>query len=291
METTENGTTMRRARYQSSDIPYESFERFGLSRAAVDDFPDDVLMPLKDGRFTPLLPLHLSIYEKGEPIDIELYARAQLRGPSGQKADLWWLPELRVSQLEKGLDGNENFFTEEEKKTLLEGGIVTKRSDDGPRNIYQYDPDSKQLVFASADIIRENIKNLTEKICKDDDVADTKKKIQNGKPCEILVQIDSDTKTNVTFGIDLLSSNEGSGLRYIIGSEEQWKAEKTRHEGLLYGMEGAWRYEEGRLKEYIPDVDYTTEMRMESDRKNMQHSQGMGYHAEMGMDNDYNIKR
>ena len=53
--------------FDENEMPYDILERFGLTKAMIDDLPTDVLQNIHNGRKSPVLPVHITA-DDGEEV-------------------------------------------------------------------------------------------------------------------------------------------------------------------------------------------------------------------------------
>ena len=224
--------------FTEKEIPYEKFEKMGITR---DDFllmPKEVLGPLINGRVTPLIQGHF-IADNGKVIDLPM--KIQLARDSQNRVQLYTYPMRKEVE-------NSLHLTPGEMERVKNGDVIRKevKDVDGIRRqkYLQMDPETKSLIRrdVAALQVREQLREF-EKVKDIELGANQKQAAVEGKPVELTV---GDQKVSV--GLDL---REPQGFKIVNGDMEEWKRQMEyryddAHEGFMGYVktdENRWEYQ------------------------------------------------
>lgn len=246
---------MKAHQYKESQVPYDTLEKFGLTREMVEDLPQSVQDTLLDGFRSPVLPIHIT-NDMGE--DIHTRTRFALITNEDGNVDVVFYPVLKHSPIER--------FTDEEQRLLQDNyallAPMTTKDGREVEAFHQIDAGTNQILSVPKPVIGRNLQaladgiNLTtaELVC-----------LQKGMPITI---VSGDTMH--TIGIDL---NSKTGIRFAQGDEKKWREEQRQGiDKYNFGINGCWMTDASGNLEYIPEEEYTEEMYEEMKKKVTQRS-------------------
>jgi phenylpropionate dioxygenase-like ring-hydroxylating dioxygenase large terminal subunit len=242
---------MRTQKFNNSEIPFGTLQRFGLTQEMIEDLPQHVLEEIYNGRRSPVLPIYI-VDEKGN----EIKARTRfafVRLDDGE-ADVLFYPQLKKNEL--------NRFSPEERKALEANQAIIAEAvmPDGKhvQSFHQLDPGTNQILYVPTPVIGRNLEIISkamkltnaELIC-----------LQKGLPISVL-----DNDEMHTVGIDL---TEKTGIRVTQGDERKWREEQKRG-GAKYnfGINGCWMMDDEGNLDYVPEESYTEELWEEMKKRN-----------------------
>lgn len=229
-------------------IPYDTLEKFGVSREMVDDFPQKVMIDFLSMRPTPILPV---VMEDSDGKKIQTKARLVLFSNSTGKADVFFIPEMKTSSFDS--------YSQEQQKQLLNGqAIMVTSPSDGESHCFfaQYDQQINQVITVPAPVILRNLGMLNEKMELDEDGISH---LQNGD----IVSVTYENGYEISVGIDLLSR---TGIRFSEGGPEKWLDKNANLEKYNFGLYGCWITDDHDGMQYVPENEYTEEIQMEENR-------------------------
>ena len=244
---------MKSQQFHSSEIPYGTLAKFGLTQDMIEDLPQTVQENILDGRRSPVLPIQMTDDDDNV---IKARTRFALVRLDGNEVVVMFYPQLAKCNLDR--------FTPEEQKALLanQAIIATATMLDGKTipAFHQLDPSTNQILYVPTPVIGRNLEivaktmNLTaaEVTC-----------LQKGKPLSTIEDDDMHT-----VGINL---NEKTGISIVRGDVKQWKdAQRDFIEKYSFGLNGCWVTDDEGNLDYIPEDSYTEEIWEELRRKNGQ---------------------
>ena len=142
---------MKKVQFYESEYPYDTLEKFGLTREMIEDLPMHVLDDLSAGLRSPLLPIKVK-NDSGD--EIACRSRFSFVYSEEGKVQAVFYPALKTAPLEK--------FGAEEQKSLFAGKTIVSEVTlpDGlsTRAYIQIDPETRQVITAPASLIENNLK-------------------------------------------------------------------------------------------------------------------------------------
>lgn len=255
----------------SSEIPYQVLETFGLTQNMIDDLPMDVLSQILAGQRSPVLPVEV-VGKEGQKVCAK--ARFSLVQSADGNADVMFHPVFEPIGEKMCIVVHDPFTEKESLKVVdthklystevvegLKAGKVIMdymTVDDGRKvkAFLQLDPETNEVLAVPTQVIGRNIQTLVNEYGLT--VAETNC-IQNG---ELLTIMEEDEP--ITLGLDL---NAPNGIRFERGGEKRWKERGVREwNKYSVGVFGCWVMEDGDLS-YIKEEDYTEEIWGEIERQ------------------------
>lgn len=238
--------------FTEKDIPYEKLKKFGVTQEMVDDFPQNISKVFLDGGYTPVIPIIIDGYGSEK---IRTLAKVRLIQVNGT-ADLLFAPRMKEDRLSE--------FGVEEKLKLMQGDVIKIKSPDGSEVYAQYDHDIKQVMTVPTEVIEHNITSLFSgrTAFPQDNITP----MLNGEKVTVTISDDTYPGTNkgeeITVGIDL---EEETGIRIARGDARQWQQDKDNDKLPKYnfGLYGCWVKEYDGSMSYIPESNYTPEIKSE----------------------------
>ena len=219
------------------EIPFEKFEKLGISKHDFIVMPKELADTVLNGRVTPLMQAKIQA-DNGKVI--EMYMKLQLTRDDDGKVLLQTYP------MRKQID-NEFNLTNRELKKVEEGNVIKKEvTEDGEKKVkfIQLDQETKSLI--SRNIATVKLANKLRDMEKINDIelgSNQKQAAQEGKPIELNV---GDQK--VTVGVDL---REPQGFKVVNGDMKEWERQMMikyddEHEGFMGYVqtdENRWEYQ------------------------------------------------
>lgn len=218
------------------EIPFEKFEKLGISKQDFLAMPKELADTVVNGRVTPLMNTRIHA-ENGKVI--EMHMKLQLtRDDNGNVL-------LQTYPMRKQIDNAYN-LTDRELKKVEEGNVIKKEvTEDGEKKVkfIQLDQETKSLI--SRNVATVKLANKLRDMEKINDIelgANQKQAAQEGKPLELNV---GDQK--VTVGVDL---REPQGFKIVNGDMKEWECQMKikydeEHEGFMGYVqtdENRWEY-------------------------------------------------
>ena len=218
------------------EIPFEKFEKLGISKQDFLAMPKELADTVVNGRVTPLMNTRIHA-ENGKVI--EMHMKLQLtRDDNGNVL-------LQTYPMRKQIDNAYN-LTDRELKKVEEGNVIKKEvTEDGEKKVkfIQLDQETKSLI--SRNVATVKLANKLRDMEKSNDIelgANQKQAAQEGKPLELNV---GDQK--VTVGVDL---REPQGFKIVNGDMKEWERQMKikydeEHEGFMGYVqtdENRWEY-------------------------------------------------
>lgn len=218
------------------EIPFEKFEKLGISKQDFLAMPKELADTVVNGRVTPLMNTRIHA-ENGKVI--EMHMKLQLtRDDNGNVL-------LQTYPMRKQID-NAYDLTDRELKKVEEGNVIKKEvTEDGEKKVkfIQLDQETKSLI--SRNVATVKLANKLRDMEKINDIelgANQKQAAQEGKPLELNV---GDQK--VTVGVDL---REPQGFKIVNGDMKEWERQMKikydeEHEGFMGYVqtdENRWEY-------------------------------------------------
>ena len=252
-----NNCNMHFENFTERDIPYETLANYGLTHEMIDDLPESVMTKFLHGCYTPILPLRI----KTEAEDIEFLSRIALFTGVNGEVKVMLKPKIETSSL--------GLYSAEQQEELRNGKTIIanspsdiKNGDFGVKCFVQYDEDTNQVLSVPTHAIGENIRVLTDILGLD---YETVRAMQQGEPQSVEWQNSENGIEQITFGIDL---REEYGIRMANGGLQEWVDQsKDFKERYNFGLYGVWKAsEDGKSGVYIPEEEYTDEIREEMQR-------------------------
>lgn len=225
------------------EIPFEKFEKLGISKQNFLAMPKELADTVVNGRVTPLMNTRIHA-ENGKVI--EMHMKLQLtRDDNGNVL-------LQTYPMRKQIDNAYN-LTDRELKKVEEGNVIKKEvTEDGEKKVkfIQLDQETKSLI--SRNVATVKLANKLRDMEKINDIelgANQKQAAQEGKPLELNV---GDQK--VTVGVDL---REPQGFKIVNGDMKEWERQMKikydeEHEGFMgYVQTDANRWEYRQVVERL----------------------------------------
>lgn len=234
-------------KFDESEIPFEALTKFGITQDMIDDLPQQVIMRLLTGQYTPVMSLRTS-NDDGQVV--ETRARIKLVRETDGTVSLCFAPYWDSADLE-------DYSLEEQEKLM--NGIVILREEDG-RNYYaQLDTMTNQVMKVPVELIQHNVESF---FYRGEIGGNTKENVLAGQLAEIRSTQNSDI---VTVGIDL---SEEDGIRIVNGDAVVWKEESYRNDlaEFNFGTSGCWLSDQNGHLSYVPEDQYTEEIEEELER-------------------------
>ena len=218
------------------EIPFEKFEKLGISKQDFLAMPKELADTVVNGRVTPLMNTRIHA-ENGKVI--EMHMKLQItRDDNGNVL-------LQTYPMRKQIDNAYN-LTDRELKKVEEGNVIKKEvTEDGEKKVkfIQLDQETKSLI--SRNVATVKLANKLRDMEKINDIelgANQKQAAQEGKPLELNV---GDQK--VTVGVDL---REPQGFKIVNGDMKEWERQMKikydeEHEGFMGYVqtdENRWEY-------------------------------------------------
>ena len=218
------------------EIPFEKFEKLGISKQDFLAMPKELADTVVNGRVTPLMNTRIHA-ENGKVI--EMHMKLQLtRDDNGNVL-------LQTYPMRKQIDNAYN-LTDRELKKVEEGNVIKKEvTEDGEKKVkfIQLDQETKSLI--SRNVATVKLANKLRDMEKINDIelgANQKQAAQEGQPLELNV---GDQK--VTVGVDL---REPQGFKIVNGDMKEWERQMKikydeEHEGFMGYVqtdENRWEY-------------------------------------------------
>ena len=218
------------------EIPFEKFEKLGISKQDFLAMPKELADTVVNDRVTPLMNTRIHA-ENGKVI--EMHMKLQLtRDDNGNVL-------LQTYPMRKQIDNAYN-LTDRELKKVEEGNVIKKEvTEDGEKKVkfIQLDQETKSLI--SRNVATVKLANKLRDMEKINDIelgANQKQAAQEGKPLELNV---GDQK--VTVGVDL---REPQGFKIVNGDMKEWERQMKikydeEHEGFMGYVqtdENRWEY-------------------------------------------------
>lgn len=228
--------------FEENEIPYNKFERIGLSQEMVDDLPEMVVKKLLNGLWTPILPLQV---ELGDGMQRTIQARIKLERRE-DAVDVLIAPRSKMADLED--------FTPQEQNTLRSGKIIIAKMPGKEQCFVQLDDKTNRVFYIPVSLMEENIVSLKNEM-----------ELSNEQVAQMctgsVISIDKQ-EGKFTFGLDFLSDG---GIKMINGDRGEYDSISS-HELPTYnfGIYGCWVKEtDDAFKNYVPEENYTEEMQKE----------------------------
>ena len=242
-------------RFREAELPYDKFEKFGLTQEMIDDLPQIVMRRLMASRETPLLPI-ITTNMEGKKIKSE--ARISLVRLENGSVDIALSPKWESHDL--------TAFSETQQKALLNGKVIISDVQGKGECYVQYDDTIQQAMSVPVAVIRQNIgiieKDFTVNSKQSDD-------FNKGKVIQIV-----DERGNMTsVGIDLQAI---TGIRTVDGDTLAWQNEAKAEQlpEYSFGIYGCWKTDDYGSMTYVPEKEFTPEMEAEMHRLGQQNAAG-----------------
>lgn len=227
--------------FKEEEFPYHTLEQFALSQEMIEDLPMNVLDDLKEGRRSPLLPIHVT---DDDGNTIHSRSRFKFYRKEDGSIDVLFYPQLLRCNLEQ--------YSEEEQKAMLEGKTIVSVSPTESTGKYfvQIDQETNQVMYIPTPVIGRNLRSLMEQFHLTSAEIQI---VQNGEPLTFL-----EDDELVTVGIDL---NEKTGIRMVTGDIKRWEQQRnSQFNRYNFGLFGCWVKDENGLLDYIHEDEYTDEI-------------------------------
>jgi hypothetical protein len=225
------------------EMPFEKFQLIGLDRNTVLALPKDVLVPLVNGRMTPIIQANIT----GDKGTYVMPMRLQLVHDAEGNVQLMTCP------LHKEIVNTLNLSTAEIDR-VSKGEVIRKevKEKDGTRRqkYIQLDPETKSLMYRDTAALQLHRELAQVEKVKDIQLGTNQKQaVQEGKPVELNV---GDQK--VTVGVDLRQPN---GFKVVNGDMEEWKRQAAiRYDvdhpeviGYVQTDRNRWEYRQIQLRQ------------------------------------------
>ena len=105
-------------KFDESEIPFEALGKFGITQQMIDDLPEQVMLLLTTGQYTPVMVLNTS-NEAGQTIETK--ARISLVRNTDGSVSLRFAPYWESADLEE--------FSIEEQQKLMNGLVIMREED------------------------------------------------------------------------------------------------------------------------------------------------------------------
>lgn len=237
-------------KFEEGDIPYATFEQFGITKQMLDDLPLNIMNKILSGKETPLMTI---IHTNDRNERIKSKARLVLVKTEDGLTDLCIIPQWKVSRLDQ------DEFNIEMQQQLLKGAVTTKTYPDKGLCYIQFDNVINQVVAVPADIIRNNIQVVANKhgLNKDDITH-----LAKGNLVSYQTKADEDY---ITIGINL---RENIGVQITNGNADAWHEEKKVQKMPKYnfGQHGCWISDDDGELSYVDEANFTERIKKEQER-------------------------
>jgi hypothetical protein len=230
-------------KFTEDEIPYQTLEKFGLTKEMITDLPTAVLEQISYGRRSPVLPIQIKD-EEGNTI--KSHTRIRLVRV-GNDLDVVFYPKLQENSLAR--------FNDEQKQRLLGGKAIigTMTTDDGKevQAFHQLDHETNQILSVPTQVIGSNLQIAAKTF----NISNAEFAIlRNG---DTLSFVDEDNDL-ISLGIDL---NDSTGLRLCLGDSEKWiENRKMAWDKYNFGVFGCWTCDDNGNVDYIKEENYSEEM-------------------------------
>ena len=246
---------MTNNKFKESEIPYSTFERFGLSSEMLSDLPEDVMKDILNGRKSPVLPVRIT-GDDGRVVHSR--TRFILFRQDENTVDVLFYPELQTATLDR--------FSRENQERLSAKRVITdnyvRENGEEITAFMQLDGETNQVMIVPTEVLGRNLDFLqreykfsnAELTC-----------LRNGERLTIL-----DHEEEVTMGIDLKTR---TGLRFCMGDVQKWQQQESpRYDRYNFGIYGCWHIDDDSNWIYTREEDYDEELWNELKKKG-QHQQ------------------
>lgn len=236
--------------FNQQDIPYDTLQKFGLTKEMIDDLPEQVMTKLLRGQWTPPLPV---IYKNQDKELVGSKACIKL-AVEDNKVSVFFAPWWTTEDCED--------FSQEQQEALKDGKtIIADTIDNGPSYV-QYDVEINQARMAPYEIIKHNIENYGSFF-----------PLTALQTRELLAGNDVTVSNNgeeVTIGIDLSCP---TCILEVRGSHEAWvRQHNTTMPKYNFGDKGCWMLDDTGMLMYVREEDYDEAIRNEMMRMGVQHA-------------------
>ena len=234
---------MNKNRFEEQELPYQTLEKYGLTREMIEDLPMHVLEDISMGRRSPVLPIQIE--DENENV-IKSRTRFTFVRMDDGKVDVVFYPVLEQSPLAE--------FDEAQQKQLLSGKAILAdmTMPDGKKSaaFVQIDTETKQVMSAPTPVIGRNLQVLAGEM----KLSNAEVKVlQGGEPLTFVME-----EEPVTVGIDL---NANTGIRLCQGDEQRWREQAKREwDKYTFGCYGCWVTDDDGGLSYVPEEEYTEEL-------------------------------
>lgn len=227
--------------FTKNDIPYAILERFGLTRTMIDDMPQAVMTKLLSSKKTPVMPI---ICEGPDGQKTLWPASLSLKRKDDGSVDVFFAPVFKSNDLEG--------FSQEVQDVLRQGGVTRSPFKDKSECYVQMNNDINQVMAVDANIVSHNIQCFADNYGLDRQQLDI---LLDGN----VLEVNTGGRT-ISIGIDL---NESLTIRICNGNAIQWieEADANRLPRFSFGTHGCWTADDNNQLSYIPQEEYTEEMK------------------------------
>ena len=225
--------------FKEDEVPYETLQKFGLTREMINDLPQSVMFKLLSGQKTPVLPVTTDNIDGDK---VTTMARISLKRMIDGTVDAFIAPIWEDADLHE--------YPEEIMKSLKEGNVTITSIKDLGECYLQYDEMIKRVWAVPTEIIQHNISLLEGEINTNEN-----KELLKGHVITI-----SDNDEECSIGIDLY---EETGIRITRGNKQAWKEDKENEQQLPkynFGLFGCWMADEDNNLTYVAEDDYDEKM-------------------------------
>lgn len=225
-------------KFDENDIPYDIFEKFGVTQQMVDDLPEREMKKLLGGLYTTDIPI---VCPCGDGTSVKAKAAMKLVRNANGGTDVLVAARLKKNEL--------TGFSDEEIDKLRAGKVILSK--DGNRYV-QLDDVSNMVMSESAELVKHNINIFKKYLELDDNAAN---EIINGETVTI-----GDKDNPFSIGVDLHNPN---GIHHIEGDKKMWELTKNgeRLPHHVFGLYGCWVTDnDGSLDHYVLEDKYTKDM-------------------------------
>ena len=234
---------MKKDRFEDHELPYQTLQKYGLTREMIEDLPMHVLEDIGSGQRSPVLPIQIED-ENGNTISSR--TRFSFVRMDDGKVDVVFYPVLQSAPLDK--------YDDAQQKQLQSGKAIladiTLPDGTQSKGFVQIDTETKQVMFAPTQVIGRNL----QVIAGDLKLSSAEVKVlQGGEPLTFVMDDEP-----VTVGIDL---NSNTGLRLSQGDSQKWTEQAKREwDKYTFGCYGCWVMGDDGNLSYVNEDDYTEEL-------------------------------
>ena len=235
--------------FHREEYPYSTLQAFGLSRAMIQDLPEEVLDTISQGGRSPLLPVSIATRQG------EIHARAKFRLiETDSGTGVLFMPRLRQAPLQD--------FTPAQQQSLQGGrpiqATVTPKGESrqNVKAFVQLDADTGSVFYVPSPIIARNLRATAQEF------GLTPEQLRELSTGGLVTVMQEDTP--VTLGIDL---NHETGIRIQPGEALYWQQTASRPmPPYSFGGSGCWVNRQGELT-YVREQDFTPDILQELERR------------------------
>ena len=240
--------------FNENEIPFQTLERFGLTREMIEDLPVRITNDLLEGRRSPVLPIFVVDRDGNE---VKRRSRFSLVRKDDGKVDALFYPEIEEADL--------RLFSAQSRSLLEKGkiiiGTIPDKNGNMVRSFVQTDRENNQVLSAPTQVIARNLQLISEDIHLNESESNI---LQNGEPVTFVREEDDEP---ITVGIDL---NNRTGVRVAPGDAKMWSEQRSRDwDKFTFGLYGCWVMDDDGNLDYVKEDDYTDELWNEQKKAGM----------------------